>query len=387
MLSRLLLLAVLVAVGCTATEPPPAATRPAPSEPVRSPAPAPAEVVAEPPAALALSTLPWVWYHTFPAVLAGGLSQVGVGPVAHDHRVGNPQRYTARRDDHGIELVREYLPERGSTGEPTLLWRRRVTSTAAFGDPVLQLVPSTVSQLVVALRVPGGYELQALTDEGNIRFSSIVLDPPGFAAQGAALQLGRTEDGLVVYVRNGTQAYLDEIDRSNGRPVARASFDPSVLFDRFDWPSRGPRGHDLGHRWPAQRGAYVLAHRGKALELRATDHLGKPRWHTTLDPEGGRWWNTAALIEHDDHVVIVLYNGASSGATAYGVDRESGALRFTSSSGGIGPIGHSRYSNEVALGSDDLGHVLVYGHESGGDYLGVLDVQAGRLLGHEVWRD
>jgi hypothetical protein len=378
-------LAALVALACTSTERPrPDAARPAPSEPVAAPVelePTP------PPAELPESDLPWVWYHTYPAVLADAFSQVGSGPVAHDHRVGDRRRYTARRDDHGIELILERLPEPGVNGEPVLAWSRRVTTTTA-GDPVVQATSGVPAQVVVALRVPGGYERHAFADDGTPRSSFIGIDPRNFDVEGGALQLGGTSERPIVYVRSDSWAYLDEIDPATGKVIARAEVGPHVLFGGFSWPPKGHVGQLLGHCWPVRGGGgcYEARRRGEALELRAVDLAGAERWSVTLDPKGGAWSSRAAVLEAYGGVVVVAYHGAASGATAYGVDPEQGTLRFTTSPGSIGSIGHSKYSNEVALvlGDDDL--VRVHGHEAGGDYIGLLDPKTGSVWGHEVWR-
>lgn len=383
---RPLALAALTALACTSTEPPPRAAAPA-TEPAPAPGPAEPEPT-PPPTTLAASTLPWVWYHAYPALLADAFSQVGTGPVAYDHQVGDRRHYTALRDDEGVELVLERVPEPTADGEPELVWRRRVTTTPALGEPVVQTMMSRYGHVVVALRIPGGYERHTLREDGTPDVSAIVLDPAGFDSEHAGLQLGGTPEHPTVHVRSSASAYLDELDVESGRPTARTSFGPAVLAGRFPWPPPGAQGEPLGHCWPAKAGGCLeLRRRGEALELRATDAAGEERWHTTLDPRGRTWWNMGVVLQHDDVAIAVVYHGIASGASAYGVDTASGALRFSATPGGIGNIGHSKYLNQLGAALDDDGLVRVFGHESGGDYLGVLDPEAGRLLGHEVWRD
>jgi hypothetical protein len=382
---RPLALAALAALACTSTEPPPA-----PGPTLVEPAPTPVVPVepAPPSAPLPVSTQPWVWYHSYPELLVDAFSQVGTGSVAYEHRVGDRRRYVVRRNDQGVDLALEHLPEPEAVGEPVLVWRRRVTTTPIVGEPVVQAVMSRDVQIAVALRIPGGYERHTLAEDGSPVDSAIVLDPPGFDPQGAAIQLGGTSEHPMAYVRGTERAYLDELDHDTGVPVARASFGAEVLHDAFAWPPKGTRGERLGHCWPTLGGCHEVRRRGEVLELRAYDTApsGDERWHTMLDPKGGRWWNMAVVIEHGEQLAVVAYHGSASGAAAWVIDRERGTPRFSGSPGSIGNIGHSKYGNEIALSLGDDGLVRAHGHESGGDYLGVLDLEAGRLLGHEVWR-
>ena len=127
--------------------------------------------------------------------------------------------------------------------------------------------------------------------------------------------------------------------------------------------------------------------RGNGLVVEHAGPGGKRLWSSTLDAQGGAWWSSAALLEHHETVVVVAYHGAASGAAAYGLTRRDGTKLFDTSPGSIGSIGHSKYSNDLALTMDEAGHVLTHGNESGGRYIGVLDVAEGRLLGREVWRN
>jgi hypothetical protein len=386
---RPIALAALVALACTSAEPPPDPPVLAP-EPGPTPIPFHVEPAPEPmpPAdSLPTSSLGWVWYHDYPDELADSFSQVGTGPVAHDHRVGDRRRYTVHRVDGGIELVRDRMPEPNVKGEPVHAWARRVTTPRAIGEPVVQVTSGGTEEIVVALRVPDGYERHAFADDGSLRSSSIVHDPPEFAARDAALQLGGTSSRPTVHVRGSDHAYLDEVDPATGKPTARAEFGPTVLFDRFPWPPEDGLGQRLGHCWPIRGGGcHQVKQRGDALELRATDLAGKERWRVTLEPKGGDWYDTATVVETSERVLVVAYHGIASGANAYTIVRDRGSLRAKGSPGSIGNIGHSKYHNEVALVLGDDGLVRAFGHESSGDYLGVLDPSTGRLLGHEVWR-
>jgi hypothetical protein len=79
--------------------------------------------------------------------------------------------------------------------------------------------------------------------------------------------------------------------------------------------------------------------------------------------------------------VIVRYNAHATGATLAAYDLTSGTLRYAVPLVGIGDVSHSKYNNDVRLvvrGSQ----VIVYGKESQGSYVEVLDAASGRLLGN-----
>ncbi len=244
---------------------------------------------------------------------------------------------------------------------------------------------------VVGWRMEDGYSMRRFTAQGKLRWAFEIVefvDPDLKPLGPASLQMAIGGAGVIVYNRGESEAYLDEIDFETGDIVARRSIDRSVLRSGFDWPPPGGvRGQALGVSWPAQEGSYVVRTRGKALEVERAGADGKQLWSTTLDARGGSWWNSAALVEHQGTVVVVAYHGSSSGAVAYGLNRRDGTKRFDASPGSLGPIGHSKYHNDLALTVDPAGHVLTHGNESGGRYVGVLDLAAGRLLGREVWRD
>ena len=53
---------------------------------------------------------------------------------------------------------------------------------------------------------------------------------------------------------------------------------------------------------------------------------------------------------------------------------------------GLGPINHSRYANAVTLEFIDAATVRVFGHESAGKYLEILDINTGKTVGHRNYK-
>jgi hypothetical protein len=53
---------------------------------------------------------------------------------------------------------------------------------------------------------------------------------------------------------------------------------------------------------------------------------------------------------------------------------------------GLGPINHSRYANAVTLEFIDNATVRVFGNESAGKYLEIVDINTGKTVGHRVYK-
>jgi hypothetical protein len=53
---------------------------------------------------------------------------------------------------------------------------------------------------------------------------------------------------------------------------------------------------------------------------------------------------------------------------------------------GLGPIPHSRYANAVTLEFIDNATVRVFGNESAGKYLEIVDINTGKTVGHRTYK-
>jgi len=312
---------------------------------------------------------------------------VGASNISYHPIVGAPRRYVAEVKRGELELRREDLTNSGELGR--VAWSTSISrvedGSSSTSDAVVLRDPRS-TDIIICWRRGGGYGLRRYTQEGGLRWEAEPTDPEVFDPGESAPQLAAGGATVVVYNRASSGSYLDEIELESGQPLARTVVNPAVLSSGFVWPPPDAvQGQKLGHRWPAQKGSYVVRKREKALVV---DHIGpgdKTLWSATLDAQGS-WWNSAALLEHQNTVVVVAYHGSSSGAVAHGLARRDGTKLFDTSPGSIGSIGHSKYSNDLALTVDQAGHLRTHGNESGGRYIGVLDLQAGRLLGYEVWR-
>ncbi len=85
-----------------------------------------------------------------------------------------------------------------------------------------------------------------------------------------------------------------------------------------------------------------------------------------------------------DLFVYAEFTTSSSGCTVIASDLKTRKQLWAVPLEGLGPIAHKSYRNRVSL-SIVYGVVNIYGWESGGKYLELLDLKTGKVLGHRVF--
>jgi outer membrane protein assembly factor BamB len=356
-------LLLLLVLGCDDPEPP--------RQPTFEPPPAPTPPPAEPPD-VPTAERPFRWY-----VEASDRDTASFGDGAlHDHTaqhiVGDERRYVARRVDGDVEVVRENRQENEPAVEPA--WTKRF-ELEATGEPV---IGSTMgSPLYVAVPAEAGYGIAAIDAEsGDVLWQRAHV----LAADGeVGLQLDFGDGEITVYIRGAHDA-LHVLDAEDGSLVSRARFGTEIRAPGPNAPPEAIAGTARGGRGGPDE-AYRVRRHGDGLALERT---GSTSWRTPLVP-AQVFDDHLVIVEAGGRLVAISYCANASGAYAFGFDPATGAIAWTSSVGSIGNIGHSRYSNDVsALARGD--RLVVYGNESGGSYVGVVDAREGRLVGWEVWR-
>jgi len=115
---------------------------------------------------------------------------------------------------------------------------------------------------------------------------------------------------------------------------------------------------------------------GRAAEIRCTDAAGKIRWAVAID---AATTDSAALTVYEDKLFAALYWHGATGCRVLALDVDTGEQHWATTLSGLGSIGHSRYINRVQITvSDD--RLLVFGNESAGKYIEVLDPSSGRRI-------
>ncbi len=123
----------------------------------------------------------------------------------------------------------------------------------------------------------------------------------------------------------------------------------------------------------------------RRTELRCTDKKQSARWGIDLAEQfvpGG------ALAISGTTVLVARYCAISTGTAIDAYDLTTGAPLWHTQLYGVGPVGHSKYFNDVELRVAPIGkaartsQLIVSGFEAYGKYVEVLDIGSGAILGN-----
>jgi len=125
-----------------------------------------------------------------------------------------------------------------------------------------------------------------------------------------------------------------------------------------------------------QRFRFALNDDGRAGEIRCMDAAGNIRWVVATDAPST---DSAALTVYEDKLFAALYWHGATGCRVLALDADSGEQLWEAPLKGVGSMGHSRYVNRVQIRISD-GRLVVFGDESAGKYIEVLDPSSGRQI-------
>jgi outer membrane protein assembly factor BamB len=192
------------------------------------------------------------------------------------------------------------------------------------------------------------------------------------------LLLGCTPTERPASVAAPAVAAPDEITPEAESPAPR----PASEAPAWHWASTGPVDGDPP--WPAERVCVALpegevqVHGDGSAAMRVESTDPNARWTATIDSERS---NAAAVAVTDDAIFVAHFHAIATGARVAKLRRDDGRQDWDVPLFGVGSIGHSRYRNDVQVEVLD-GRLHVYGWESGGAYVEVLDLETGRQLHH-----
>ncbi len=136
----------------------------------------------------------------------------------------------------------------------------------------------------------------------------------------------------------------------------------------------------VGRNWGPEE--YTVARGPVSLRVTQGDPLtiareGEPSWSTRLSRGSDR----AAAMLDDGSLYVAHFHAIATGANVARIDVTDGSVVWDHPLFGAGPIGHSKYANDVQI--DIVGDRLhVFGWESGGAYTEVVSLSTGAQLAH-----
>lgn len=91
------------------------------------------------------------------------------------------------------------------------------------------------------------------------------------------------------------------------------------------------------------------------------------------------------FVGRNDVLYRADYDSGSTGCAVVAFDLKAGKVLWTTTLKGLGPISHSKYRNHVWMERLDEAVLAVYGKESAGRYVELVDYKAGQTIGHKVF--
>jgi hypothetical protein len=123
---------------------------------------------------------------------------------------------------------------------------------------------------------------------------------------------------------------------------------------------------------------YIARYKGKLF--RAGSVQVTRRGHTVVRFKAHS--ETAFVILADRVLVYSVHHPISTGCTLVAFDLKRRRQLWKTNLKGIGPVGHSKYRNRINLTAGPGAAVTVFGWESFGRYLEVVDLKTGKTLTH-----
>jgi hypothetical protein len=96
---------------------------------------------------------------------------------------------------------------------------------------------------------------------------------------------------------------------------------------------------------------------------------------------------STTLLHRDGVIFTTEFSSASSGCSVVAFDLTTKKELWKCDLKGLGPIEHSKYRNEVRMEVLDDSTLRVFGKESSGRYVEIVDRHSGKTVGHKVFAE
>ena len=90
---------------------------------------------------------------------------------------------------------------------------------------------------------------------------------------------------------------------------------------------------------------------------------------------------------NDGVLYFVHYHPSRSGGKVSAHDLKTGKKLWETILTAVGPIGHSAYTNQIAMNIQQKDLITIQGREAYGDYTEILDSKTGTLLANKLYRE
>lgn len=115
---------------------------------------------------------------------------------------------------------------------------------------------------------------------------------------------------------------------------------------------------------------------GLDCRVKRIDPMGELIWRQPLEGIGA---DSAAILIHGNLAYVAAYMRSATSARVFALNTASGEIVWETALEGIGSVGHSKYSNRVQIRIID-DQLVIFGDESSGKYIEILDSEDGRLI-------
>ena len=203
-------------------------------------------------------------------------------------------------------------------------------------------------------------------------------------------QLSVRDGKLWVYGKESYGAYIEAINLDTGKLISNEriskaiissvwpktlKFPDTVLDQPVTLPAR-TKGEDAMYKLvvskkdPRRHDQGIFVSRVNATE--------DTQWYKMFGPAS---MGQARMVECGGALLVARYHRNASGLHLDALDAMTGQPRWATGAFGVGPVSHSRYANQVALGCDQAnGHFIIYGKESAAHYIERRDIKTGKLV-------
>jgi hypothetical protein len=95
----------------------------------------------------------------------------------------------------------------------------------------------------------------------------------------------------------------------------------------------------------------------------------------------------SVFLERDGVLYHADFSANASGCMIVAHDLKANKQLWKTDLKGIGPVAHSKYANEVRMMTYKSDALMIYGKESFGKYIEILELKSGKTVGHKLFKD